>query len=359
MYNVGNNLLAPPVALGGGALPGIGVPGSGFGSAAAMADAIDPALQPPAQANGSAAAFFGTGNGPGGFIAQFMSTFFGALSQMAQYFTSMSGTPPYAQGQPSLASSGGGTAPQPTPTGGTGQGARPEQFFTSADLSSNGDPHDRFEGTLADGGTIGGKWNNMANHPHLLESNSFQGGFDVSTDVSDRNGKGITHNDSATIETNYGRNAVTMNADGSYSVTKDGTAVALPTGKPVDLGNGETVTLNADNSLTVVDKNAAGGSITTTLKSNGTAVNVDASAQNVDLGGYLARHAAKLQQTTAPGNAEAAPLGASAAQVPLAGNMLAPPPATQYETYQPYQPYNGAASESLLANNLQQFEALT
>jgi hypothetical protein len=358
MYNVGNNLLPPPAAFGGGALPGIGVPGSGFGSAAAMADAIDPALQPPAQANGSAAAFFGSGNGPGGFIAQFMSTFFGAMSQMAQYFTSMSGTPPWAQGQPALAS--GGASPQPVPTGGSGQGARPEQFFTSADLSSNGDPHDRFEGTLADGGTIGGKWNNMANHPHLLESNSFQGGFEVSTDVSDRNGKGITHNDSASIETNYGRNVVTMNADGSYSVTKDGTAVALQTGKAVDLGNGETVTLNADKSLTVLDKNAAGGSVTTTLQSNGTAVNVDASAQNVDLGGYLARHAAKLQDATPPGNASSGALqGESAAQVPLAGNMLAPPPGTQYETYQPYQPYNGAASEPLVAGSLQQFEALT
>jgi hypothetical protein len=357
MYNVGNNLLPSPLALGGGALPGIGVPGSGFGMAPATADAIDPALQPPGLANGSAAAWLGAGNGPGGFISQFMSTFFGALSQMAQYFTSMSGTPPWSQGQPAVASSGG--SPQPVPTGGSGRGGHPEQFFTSADLSSNGDPHDRFEGTLADGGTIGGKWNNMANHPHLVESTSFQGGFEVSTDVSDRNGKGITHNDSASIETNYGRNVVTMNADGSYSVTKDGNAVDLQTGKAVDLGNGETVTLNADKSLTVVEKNAAGGSITTTLQSNGTAVNVGASAQNVDLGGYLARHAGKLQETTPNGEASAAPLGANAAQVPLAGNMLAPPPATQYETYQPYQPYNGPANEPLVAGSLQQFEALT
>ncbi|MBD5654503.1 MAG: hypothetical protein IAI50_04905, partial [Candidatus Eremiobacteraeota bacterium] len=54
----------------------------------------------------------------------------------------------------------------------------------------------------------------------------------------------------------------------------------------------ETVTLNADKSLTVVDNDATGGSITTTLRANGTGgVDVTNNAQNVDLGGSLFGHA--------------------------------------------------------------------
>jgi hypothetical protein len=391
MYNVGNNLLAPPLSgLAPGTLPGVGAMGaSGFGPAA-LADAINPSLQPPASADGSPYASLGSGNGPGGFIAAFMSTFFGALSQMAQYFTSMSGQPPWSQGgwptQPSPVNGGGapgqppvggggapgqpsvngGSAPGQPPVGGGGApGQGQEQFFTSADVSSNGDPHDSFHGTTSDGQSIGAHWGNMMNHPHLLESNSFAGGFEVSTDVTSQNAHGITRNDAATIESDYGRNVVTMNADGSYSVSENGKAVGLKVGQSVDLGHGETVTLNADNSLTVVEKNQSGGEISTTLHSNGSAVNVDATAQNVDLGGYLERHATRTGApgTPTPGSSDpqaAAAGSASAVSTPYGTILPAFGASLPSQTYQQYQPFQASepfgAAQSSTPDIAQQLE---
>jgi hypothetical protein len=64
--------------------------------------------------------------------------------------------------------------------------------------------------------------------------------------------------------------------------------VQLQQGQAVSLGGGESVTLNADGSLTVADTNANGGSIQTSLKADGAGgVDVTNQASDVDLGGYL------------------------------------------------------------------------
>jgi hypothetical protein len=92
------------------------------------------------------------------------------------------------------------------------------------------------------------------------------------------------------VATNCGATDVTMNANGSYAVTENGQTVSLTQGQATSLGANESVTLNADGSLTVAETNAQGGSIDTTLTSNGSGVDVNATASNVDLGGYLVRH---------------------------------------------------------------------
>lgn len=227
----------------------------------------------------------GYGQATGGFGA-FFSQLLGSLSSLFANLGSMFG---YATG----------TGPSGQPQARQGQ-----TFFTNASASSVGDPHETFGGTTSTGSTVDQKWNSMTSHPNLLDSNSFNGGYRVSTAVTAPNAQGITQNQSATVTTSGGATSVTLNADGSCAVVSNGQSLILPTGQPQNLGNGETVTLNADKSLTVADRNATGGCITTTLASNGRGgVNVTNDASNVDLGGSLVGHADYLAgvPSAAPG----------------------------------------------------------
>lgn len=220
----------------------------------------------------------------------------------------------------------------------------PEQFFSSASAASSGDPHDSFNGTTESGQTVGERWDSMISHPNLLVSDSFKGGFRISTVAGDQNAHGVTHNDAATVETNDGKTMITMNGDGSYQITDGGKQIALQAGQTKNLGNGESVTLNADNSLTIVEKNDSGGEITTTLTGKNGHVNVEAEAQNVDLGGFLVRHAENHGNS---GGTAGSPQNLPG----LPGSAFAPsvaqPPLANYQPFQPYQPpsiqpYGGA-----------------
>jgi hypothetical protein len=177
----------------------------------------------------------------------------------------------------------------PGTTSGATSPANPGQtFFANATGSSNGDPHLAFDGTTSAGANVEGTWDSMTSHGDLLSSDSFAGGYRVATHVTQANAKGVTQNASATVTTAGGATSVTMNANGSYAVTENGAAIALQQGQATSLGNGETVTLEADGSLAVSDRSATGGSISTTLRSNGDGgVNVSNTASDVDLGGYL------------------------------------------------------------------------
>jgi len=162
-------------------------------------------------------------------------------------------------------------------------------MYANATASSLGDPHDAFSGTTAQGQNVSQHWDDMNAHHDLLSSDSFAGGYRISTTATAPNASGVTYNASATIATDGGATAVTMNANGSYSVTENGQNVTLQQGTAVPVDATESVTLNADGSLTVADANATGGTLTTTLKSNGDGgVDVNAHAANLDLGGYLA-----------------------------------------------------------------------
>jgi hypothetical protein len=178
---------------------------------------------------------------------------------------------------------GSGSTPTPVTSPPNG-GSLPETMYANATASSVGDPHDAFSGATAQGQNLSQHWNDMNAHHDLLSSDSFVGGYRISTTETTPNSNGVT-----TIATDGGATAVTMNANGSYSVTENGQNVTLQQGNAVPIDATESVTLNADGSLTVADANASGGTLTTTLKSNGDGgVDVNAHATNVDLGGYLA-----------------------------------------------------------------------
>jgi hypothetical protein len=245
----------------------------------ASADNIEFAPYQPAQQTN--ATDFGDSATPGtSGLGSLYNQLLGSLSSMFSNLGSMFGY-----------SATSGSAPgQPAPQ----LNGRDQTYFTSASASSVGDPHESLSGTTGGGSTIDQKWNSMVSHPNLLDSDSFAGGYRVSTAVTTPNASanGVTQNQSATVTTSGGGTSVTMNQDGSYAVTSYGRSLTLPTGQPQNLGNGETVTLNADKSLTISDTNASGGCITTTLKPNGTGgVDVTNEAKNVDLGGSLVGHA--------------------------------------------------------------------
>ena len=177
--------------------------------------------------------------------------------------------------------------------GGTGTpSGTPETYVRNADASSAGDPHDAFNGTNGSGGTIaGGKWDNMQSHADLLDSDSFGGGYTVSTTTTTSNAKGVTMNASANVALDGGATDITMNSNGSFSVSSYGHNMQLQRGQSVQLGDGARVSLGADDALTVSDTAASGGTLSTRLTANGHGgVDVTASAQNVDLGGYLVNH---------------------------------------------------------------------
>jgi hypothetical protein len=182
----------------------------------------------------------------------------------------------------SLSGSGwqGGTGNQPSAT--------PEQSFQNATLTSWGDPHLGISGTTSDGQSVSSNWDSMSAHADLLSSDSFRGGFQVSNTVTSPNASGVTLNGSVTVSTNYGNTQVSLDKDGTATLTQNGAQTALQRGQQYALGDGEVVTDNADGSLSISEANRRGGSISATLKTNGGGgVDFSATASKADLGGYL------------------------------------------------------------------------
>ena len=153
-----------------------------------------------------------------------------------------------------------------------------ERFFQNATGSSEGDPHLSFNGA---------KWNAMQSQPDLLSSNSFPGGFQISTQSTPANGKGVAWNQSATVALNDGSTRISMNDEGQPTITSAGRSIPISRGQTLQLGDGESVTYEQNGSLRVCAQNGMGGRIDTTLTAQGHGVNVDVSAHDLDLGGAL------------------------------------------------------------------------
>lgn len=153
-----------------------------------------------------------------------------------------------------------------------------EKFFQSATGASQGDPHLSLNGQ---------KWKSMASQPDLLNSRSFAGGYQISTQATQPNEKGVTWNQSATVALNGGATTISLNNSGQPSITRDGQAIAIAQGQTIRLGHGESVTYAQNGALTVNAQNGTGGQITTTLTSKGNGVDVEVDAHDVDLGGAL------------------------------------------------------------------------
>lgn len=159
-----------------------------------------------------------------------------------------------------------------------------EQFFQNATGGSVGDPHLSFGGHT---------WDNMGSQADLLHSDSFPGGYQLSTQTTPPQANGVTYNQSATLTTQYGGTQVTLDKDGNATIAENGQTYSLGTGETVDLGNGQLVARNQDGSLQITCDNGNGGEITTTMRCNGRGVDVNATANNVDLGGTLAQGSAQ------------------------------------------------------------------
>jgi hypothetical protein len=183
-----------------------------------------------------------------------------------------SSSPGYGSGYPGYGSGNG------CPPAGNCQPYGNEQYYNSATGASQGDPHLSFNGNT---------WDNMTSQPNLLQSNSFQGGYQISTQVTQPNANGVTHNQCATITMNGGNTTVSLNNQGEPLINEYGQSVPISQGQTVQLGNGQSVTCNQNGSLTVLAQNGQGGQITTTLTQAENGVNVNVNAQNVDLGGSL------------------------------------------------------------------------
>jgi hypothetical protein len=127
----------------------------------------------------------------------------------------------------------------------------------------------------------------MQSQPDLLNSDSFAGGYKISTQSTPPNGKGVTWNQSATVSLNDGATRISMNNDGQATITNYGQSIQISRGQTLQLGDGESVTCEENGSLRVCAQNGTGGRIDTTLTAQDHGVNVDVSAHDVDLGGAL------------------------------------------------------------------------
>ena len=161
--------------------------------------------------------------------------------------------------------------------GGANAGSGGEQYYSSASGGSVGDPHLSFNGST---------WNDMSSEPNLLNSDSIRGGYQLSTQTTSPNASGVTYNQSATVTTHDGGTQVTLSNNGSATLTRNGVTSTIAPGSSMQLGN-ETISCNQNGSLQITCTNQRGGQITTTMSRNGPGVDVNVSADNVDLGGAM------------------------------------------------------------------------
>lgn len=175
----------------------------------------------------------------------------------------------------------GGTASPPAP-------ATPPTFLRDGELDSVGDPHLSETGTTGSGGALDKHFDSMTAHANLIDAN-VAGGYRVSTMVTAPLSSGVTLNRSASVHAAGGSDEVTMNAAGHVDVVSGGAHVALAPGATLTLSGGETVTENADGSVVVNAANGRGGTIATTLRSNGGGgVDVTTHVHDLAVGGDIA-----------------------------------------------------------------------
>ena len=230
------------------------------GAAPAAGDNIS-RFVPPSYGGAAGASPYADGYGYPSSLQGLFGPLMGLLQQLMSALQSLTGygcNGPYS----------GGSCPSPGN----------ERFFQNATGSSEGDPHLSFNGA---------KWNNMASQPDLLNSNSFAGGFRISTQTSSPNGRGVTWNQSATVSLNNGETTIGLNNHGDPSITSFGQSISIQRGQTIGLGNGESVTYEQNGSLRICANNGEGGRIDTTLTAESHGVSVDVTAHDVDLGGTL------------------------------------------------------------------------
>lgn len=178
----------------------------------------------------------------------------------------------------------------------------PQQRVVDGTFSSTGDPHLAETATVQGPNgnrTVDNHFDSMVAHDDLLHSTDVAGGYRVSTTVTNPNANGVTWNASATVHTNFDRDRIAMNGDGSIAITDQGRSVSISPGQTLTLSAGETVMENADRSLLVSAGDGFGGTIATTMRTNGTGVDVSTHATNIDIGGDMTHDSARPRPRSA------------------------------------------------------------
>jgi hypothetical protein len=225
---------------------------------------------------GALSRLFGGANASNGSIAGILTGLVGLLQQLVGSFLSQNQTQPQSQQQQRCAAGG------------------QQQRFENVDVSSTGDPHLAAVGTRegpGGGGAVDAHWDSMTSQNDLVHSTQIDGGYRVSTAVTQPGANGVTWNQSATVHANFDQDAVTVNRDGSFAIFDNGNEVRLGKGESAALSGGETVSENQDGSLLVSARSATGGTIATTLRSNGQGVDVTTHAHEIAVGGDAIAHA--------------------------------------------------------------------
>jgi len=211
------------------------------------------------------------------------------LQQLGSYLSQLTGGA-FGGGSSSLA-------------GGYGANFGPSQYAQNVTLSSTGDPHLAETGTVTGGGTssnVNAHFDSMTSHADLISTGDVRGGYQVSTTVTAPNASGVTYNQSATVTTANGNDAVTMTNDGSVSITQFGQTTTLANGQSMQLTNGAMVARGNDGSVTISETNRNGGSISTTLRQNGQGVDVTTSAQGLRIGGDIVNGSSTASSSPLP-----------------------------------------------------------
>ncbi|HEX3548753.1 MAG TPA: hypothetical protein VHT53_00145 [Candidatus Elarobacter sp.] len=175
----------------------------------------------------------------------------------------------------------------------------PEQRFADVDVSSTGDPHIAETGTRANGTAVNARWDSMTAHDDLVHTDQVEGGYRVSTTVTQPDANGVTYNQSASVHANFGQDDVTLNRDGSYQIFSDGRALALGKGESATLSGGERVDVAQDGSISVLAANGS-ATVATTLRSTGAGVDVTTHGHGIALGGDAVTHARGAHAAPAP-----------------------------------------------------------
>jgi hypothetical protein len=255
---------------------GIGRPWWTFGTGAGNGNAADPL-----------GGLFASASDSNGSIAGILTGLVTLLQQLVGSFlnqnTSRSQNPNQAQNHPCAANGS-------------------QQRYEDIDVSSTGDPHLAAAGTRDErtgGGAVEAHWDSMSSQDDLVHSTQIDGGYRVSTVVTQPGANGVTWNGSATVHANFDQDAVIMNHDGSFAIYDNGAEVRLGKGESAELSGGEMVSENQDGSLIVSAHSATGGTIATTLRANGAGVDVTTHAHEIAVGGEAIAHA----DPTAPARA--------------------------------------------------------
>ncbi len=250
-------------------------------------------ISSPGAGNGNGAnslgALFGIGNPWNGSIAGILTGLVSLLQQLVGSFLNQGRNQIPAQPQHHNCASNGA-----------------QQRFEDIDVSSTGDPHLAAVGTReGPGGALDLHWDSMTSQNDLVHSTQIDGGYRVSTAVTQPGANGVTSNQSVTVHANFDQDAVTMNRDGSFAIYDNGAEVRIGKGESAVLSGGEAVSENQDGSLVVGARSATGGTIATTLRANGAGVDVTTHAHEIAVGGEAIERARvhsepAIVQKTAP-----------------------------------------------------------